>query len=385
MRENKQKRLLNTKIQVKYEGKVKMAENDATQSDATEEEVGQGYKDESEEAQEEFVEKESSEEEYLSPREQAMEELIAKRNEEFEQEANVVLPSEEPEETEELEEVVTVDSESPFFKDEGVWYTNVKVDGEDIRVPFDDLKSSHQKDKASQKRFEEAAEYARRIQHREAQLNAYVQQMQRQQAEQQPPPSQDAEPAQEQPDDSPDLIKKYHEALYEDDADKAAELFKALTNRGRSQPATQNVEEVVHEVLGRTIAQQRAQSERQQQWAYQKSMEDAVKWFDGEYPDIAGVAELRSIADNRTIDLTREHPDWSPQQIIQEAAETTRQWAKEYLSPEKNERATRKRKIVQQPKSASASSRIGEDEPAPQSTQDIINEMKQARGQVLQQ
>ena len=101
MRENKRKRLLNTKIQVKYEGKVKMAENDATQSDATEEEVGQGYKDESEEAQEEFVEKESSEEEYLSPREQAMEELIAKRNEEFEQEANVVLPSEEHEEPEE--------------------------------------------------------------------------------------------------------------------------------------------------------------------------------------------------------------------------------------------------------------------------------------------
>ena len=384
MRENKQKRLLNTKIQVKYEGKVKMAENDATQSDATEEEVGQGYKDESEEALEEFVEKESSEEDYLSPREQAMEELIAKRNEEFEQEANVVLPSEEPEETEELEEEVMTKPD-PVWQEGEDWYTTVKVDGEDIKVPFSDLRSSHQKDRASQKRFEEAAEYARRIQHREAQLNAYVQQMQRQQAEQQPPPSQDAEPAQEQPDDSPDLIKKYHEALYEDDADKAAELFKALTNRGRSQPATQNVEEVVHEVLGRTIAQQRAQSERQQQWAYQKSMEDAVKWFDGEYPDIAGVAELRSIADNRTIDLTREHPDWSPQQIIQEAAETTRQWAKEYLSPEKNERATRKRKIVQQPKSASASSRIGEDEPAPQSTQDIINEMKQARGQVLQQ
>ena len=373
--------MLNTKIQVKYEGKVKMAENDATQSDATEKEVGQGYKDESEEAQEEFVEKESSEEDYLSPREQAMEELIAKRNEDFEQEADVVLSSEEPEET---EEVITEDTNSPFFKDEGVWYTNVKVDGEDIRVPFDDLKSSHQKDKASQKRFEEAAEYARRIQHREAQLNAYVQQMQRQQAEQQPPPSQDAEPEQEQPDDAPDLIKKYHEALYEDDADKAAELFKALTNRGRSEPATQNVEEVVEQVLGRTIAQQRAQTQREKQWAYQKSMEDAVKWFDGEYPDIANAPELRSIADNRTIDLTQEHPDWSPKQIIQEAAETTRQWAKEFLSPDKNERATRKKKLTQHPKAASASSKIGEDEPAPQSASDIITEMKQARGQVLQ-
>ena len=355
-----------------------MAENDATQPDATVDEIEKGFKEESEDVQQEFNADE------LSPREKAIEELVSKRNDEFEEETGEPPSSEESV----VEEVVEAKSDdpAPMWRDGDSWYTTIKVDGEDIAVPFDDLKSSHQKDKASQKRFEEAAEYGRRIQEREAQLNAYVQNMQRsQQAPRQAPPSKDAEPAQEQPDESPDLIKKYHEALYEDDADKAAELFKALTNRGRSQPATQNVEEVVHEVLGRTIAQQRAQSERQQQWAYQKSMEDAVKWFDGEYPDIAGVAELRSIADNRTIDLTREHPDWSPQQIIQEAAETTRQWAKEYLSPEKNERATRKRKIVQQPKSASASSRIGEDEPAPQSTQDIINDMKKARGQVLQQ
>ena len=357
-----------------------MADNDATQSDATEKEVEQGYKDESEEAQEEFVEE--SPEEELSLREQAMEELVAKRNEEFEQETDVDFSSEEVEEV--VEEVTEDIPKEPVWKDGDSWYTTVKIDGEDIKVPFNDLKSSHQKDIASQKRFEEAAEYGRRVQQREAQLNAYVQQMQRQQAEQQSPPPQEAEPEQEQPDDSPDLIKKYHEALYEDDADKAAELFKALTNKGRREPATQNVEEVVHEVLGRTIAQQRAQSERQQQWAYQKSMEDAVKWFDGEYPDIAGVTELRSIADNRTIDLTREHPDWSPQQIIQEAAESTRQWAKEFLSPNTNERVTRKKRIVQHPKATNASARIGEEEPVPETSSDIIREMQRVRGQIIQ-
>ena len=42
--------------------------------------------------------------------------------------------------------------------------------------------------------------------------------------------------------DNTELIKKYHEALYGDDADKAAELFTTLTNSGRGTvPATQNV------------------------------------------------------------------------------------------------------------------------------------------------
>ena len=355
-----------------------MAENDATQPDAAEKEIAQGFKDESQEDQEEFqeeVQDESSEEE-LSPREQAIEDLVVKRNEEFESEVNETLSSEE------VEEVVEKKSSlADVWEEDGTWYTAIKIDGEDIKVPFNDLKSSHQKDRASQKRFEEAAEYGRRVQEREAQLNAYVQKMQ--QSQQAAPPSQDAEPEREQPDDSPDLIKKYHEALYEDDADKAAELFKSLTNKGRSQPATQNVEEVVERVLGRTIAQQQAQTQRQQQYAYQKSLEDAVKWFDSEFPDVAGTPELRAVADNRTIDLTQKHPDWSPQQIMQEAAESTRQWAKEFLSPNKNERVERKKKIVQHPRAARASARIGEGDPVPETASDIIKEMQRVRGQVI--
>ena len=353
-----------------------MAENDATQLDAAENEIEQGFKDESEESQKEFNEDE------LSPREKAIEELVVKRNESFEEEVNEEFSSEEVEEVK--EEVIS--KPDPVWQEGENWYTSIKVDGEDIKVPFSDLRSSHQKDRASQKRFEEAAEYGRRVQHREAQLNSYVQRMQQQQQMQRPqPPSQDAEPEQEQPDDSPELIKKYHEALYEDDADKAAELFKALTNKGRSEPAaTPNVDQAVQQALQRAMAQQHAQNQRQQQWAYQKSLEDAVKWFDNEYPDIANTPELRAVADNRTIELTQSNPDWSPQQIMQEAAETTRQWAKEFLSPNKNERVNRKKKIVQHPKATNASARLGEEEPVPETSSDIIKEMQRVRGQLIQ-
>ena len=344
-----------------------MADKDATQEqDATEQEMREGYKEEPQEESEE----ESKEEEFISLREQTMRDIEVKRNEEFEEEINESLPSEDVPEEVEIEA-------GPVWKDGNSWFTTIKIDGEDVEVPFEDLKSSHQKDKASQKRFEEAAEYGKRLSAREAQLNAYIQQM-----ETQPSPSKDAAPEEGQSKDSSDLIKKYHEALYEDDADKAAELFNSLT-RGRSQPATQNVEEVVEKVLSRTMAQQRAQSQREQQYAYQKSLEDAVKWFDSEYPDVANSAELRSIADNRTIFLTRENPDWNPKQIMEEAAKSTRQWAKDNLSPDKNERVSRKKRIVQHPKAASRSSKIGEDEAAPQTAADIIHEMKEARGQIL--
>jgi uncharacterized protein YneR len=361
-----------------------MAENDATQPDATEKEIEHGFKEESKEAQEEFTEEFPEEE--LSPRQKAIEELVVRRNEEFNEEMAEDVSSEEVEDDipDEIRVETKKDDSSPMWKEDDSWYTTIKIDGEDIKVPFNDLKSSHQKDKASQKRFEDAAEYGRRVQEREAQLNAYVQNMQQQQQKQKTLPSQDAEPEQEQPDDSPDLIKKYHEALYEDDADKAAELFKALTNKGRGQPATQNVDEAVQQALQRAMAQQQAQNKRQQQYAYQKSLEDAVKWFDSEFPDVAGTPELRAVADNRTIELTQSNPDWSPKQIMQEAAESTRQWAKEFLSPNKNERVARKQKIVQHPKATNASARLGEEEPVPETAADIINEMKRVRGQVIQ-
>tara|TARA_Y100000310_G_scaffold150767_1_gene150280 strand:+ start:2720 stop:3799 length:1080 start_codon:yes stop_codon:yes gene_type:complete len=359
-----------------------MADKDATpEVDATEQEVGQGYKDDSEEVTEPSDVRivEDVTQEFVSEREKAIEALVSKRNEDFEEEVGEVLASEEPEEIEEPKEVVKEES-SPFWKDGESWYTTVKVDGEDIQVPFDDLKSSHQKDRASQKRFEEAAEYGRRVQAREAQLNQYIQQVR--QNQQQPPPRGVAK--KEEPKVDTELIKKYHEALYGDDADKAAELFTTLTNSGRrTPPATQNVEEVVEKVLTRTMAQQRARSEREQQWAYQKSLEDAVGWFDSEYPDVAAIPELRAVADSKTVTLTQENPDWTPKQIMEAAAESTRQWAKDSLSPDKNERVERKKKIVRHPRSASGSSKIGEDEPAPQTAGDIIKEMRESRGQTL--
>ena len=346
-----------------------MADNEATHEvDATEKNIREGYV---EEPQEEKAE------EVLSERERVMNEIVDLREQE-----EMGEELEATEEVEQEQEEVEVVGDAPIWNESGKWFTKIKVDGEEVSVPFDDLKSSHQKDKASQKRFEDAAAYGRQIQAREEQLNAYVGQLKQQQAaRQQPPPTQEA--AQEGQDDQ-DLVKEYHDALYQDDAAKATQLFKTLTDRGRREPATQNVEEVVNQVLGRAMAQRQAEQERQQRWAYNKSLEDAIHEFQEGYPDIAGVPELRAIADNQTVILMEEHPEWTPSQIIKESAEYTRKWVGDNTKLTRdNTRAVRKQRIVKQPKAASATSVMPDEENFATSPTDIIQEMKEQRGQVL--
>ena len=348
-----------------------MADNEATHEvDATEKNIREGYVEESQE--------EAKVEEVLSERERVMNEIVDLR--EKEEMGEELEATEEIEE--EVEEEVAVAPENPIWSDDGKWFTKIKVDGEEVSVPFDDLKSSHQKDKASQKRFEDAAAYGRQIQAREEQLNAYVGQLKQQQAaRQQPPPTKEAA---EQGHDHESLVKEYHDALYQDDAAKASQLFKTLTDRGRREPATQNVEEVVNQVLGKAMAQRQAEQERQQRWSYNKSLEDAIHEFQEGYPDIAGVPELRAIADNQTVILMEEHPEWTPSQIIKESAEYTRKWVGDNTKLTRdNTRAVRKQRIVKQPKAASATSSMPDEESFSTNPTDIIQEMKEQRGQVL--
>ena len=350
-----------------------MVDNEATQeTDATEQQMQDGFVEE--------LQEESVEEEYLSPREQKMREIVESREkEELGEDVEAKSYSDHEEEAEAIEETPIPDA--PIWEQEGRWYTKIKVDGEEVSVPFEDLKSSHQKDKASQKRFEDAADYGRKIQAREEQLNAYVNELKKYESSQNKPPAQREAATQS---NNEELVKAYHDALYSDDAAKAAELFKTLTNSGRSEPATQNVEEVVNKVLGRAMAQRQAEQERQQRWAYNKSLEDAILEFQDKYPDIAGVPELRAIADNQTVTLMDENPNWTPSQTINAAADYTRKWVSENTQNARdNTRVVRKQRIVKQPKSARATSVPPEEEVFPTAPADIIAEMKRLRGQVV--
>tara|TARA_B100001179_G_scaffold232979_1_gene228289 strand:+ start:508 stop:1587 length:1080 start_codon:yes stop_codon:yes gene_type:complete len=355
----------------------------ATQEDAIQ--TGLDVIEPIEEVNDDSISTEEEESLELSEREKALNKIFESRERELEEDMGVSFDdessSEEVEEVEEVE-VQAVEEKAPIWKDGDQWMTVVKVDGSEVNVPFETLKASHQKDKASQKRFEEAAVYARRVKEREDKLNSYISQMRRQPQQEVSSPSQDA--TKEVSEDRADLAKQYHQALYDDKAEEAADLLVKLTNSGRTNGATPNVDQAVQSALNRHMAEQQVKAQRRQEWAYHKSREDSVNWFNDQYPDIANVPEFRAIADNKTIELQQEHSDWSPQQIIHEAAEFTRQWVQEMMPSKKEDvRVRRKKNIVSQPKSASASAHIGEDEPEPQSASQIIEEMKKVRGQNL--
>jgi len=346
---------------------------DATQVDA--EELEETLENQAEIKQDQ----EAKEASIKSPRDAAMERIVEER--EIEVFDEIVEQADDLDTSEEVvgeEEIQHEDPISPVFLKNGQWVTTVKVNGTETTVPFEGLKVSHQKDSASQQRFEEAAAKEKWLNQKESQLRSYVQKLQTQQAT--PPPTQGDEPKTDT--NFTEVAKEYHQALYEDDADKAAELLQTLTS-GRSQGATPNVEEAVNKALQEAFSRQQMEQARAQQRDYQKSVKDAVGWFETEYPEIAGNAELRAIADNRTVTIMKEKPSLAPGYVIQAAAEYAREWANLNLGGKSNERTARKKRIVSEPKPARKSAKIGEDDEVEKTPSQVIEEMRAERGQSL--
>ena len=219
-------------------------------------------KDALEEVEETSEDAPKEENQFTSDRQKALEDIYERRSKEIDEEGG-------------FDEEV----ESPIWHDGEEWKTRIKVDGQELEVPFDSLKGSHQKDQASQKRFEVAAAKERQLIAREQQINQYVANLNSR------PPQQDA--AEEgEVSDVDDIVEKYHSALFEDDAAEAARLLKTLSNSGRGN-ATQNVEEVVNRAI-MSYDQSRQRAVKQQREAvYHKSLQEAVKSFEEKYPDIA--------------------------------------------------------------------------------------------------
>ena len=341
---------------------------DATQTDAEE------LEETLENMEEVKKDQEAKEASIKSPRDAIMEQIVEDRELEVFSEIVNQADDMEDESVEEAveEEIQQEDPISPVRFENGAWVTTVKVNGQETTVPFEGLKVSHQKDAASQQRFENAAAKERFLNQKEAQLREYVGRLQKRAT----PPEKDDEPKNDT--NYTEVVKEYHQALYEDDADKAAELLQTLTT-GRTQ-ATPNVEEAVNKALNQAYARQQVEQAKQQQMAYEDSVKQAVAWFESEYPDVADVPELRAIADNRTVTIMKESPSMAPNQIIHAAAEYAREWANQNLSNGKSNRAERKKKIVSEPKQARKTAKIGEDEELEKTPSQVIEEMRKSRG-----
>jgi len=289
--------------------------------------------------------------------------------EEIEAAAAVPAPEVEEEETQEVETVET----APVYEKEGVWVAKIRVNGEDREVPFDQLKNSAQKDAASEARFAAAARKEQEA--RQLFEDAQAQAMQQEEEIVQEQDEGDAEALQ-------GMAKELVEALNYGEEEAAIEKMVAVLQktRGGSQVSAGEVERIVEERLAEKL-------EQQDTVRLQARIEAAQARWDIDYEDIGSDEILRDVATAKAQRLFSEDPSRDPYEVMAQAGNYVREkMGKGSATPvlptsdEMAARAEKKRNLDQVSASSARATASGDDGMPPPASQ-IIDELRQMRGQ----
>jgi|GEM_PF-3357677 len=184
--------------------------------------------------------------------------------------------------------------------------------------------AAYQKTAAASELLNQASAEMRRVQEQSAQLQERERLYDRRQQE----INQAVKPAAPSELSAPDALrqiaKEYHEAVLDGDMDKAGEL---LIQMQTARPATViNVEEIAANAVRQVTAKMESEQHAKTQLRFKAEVDEANADYRARFPDIANDEDLSSMANQRTIRLQTEHPDWSPSAIITRAARLTREW-----------------------------------------------------------
>ena len=302
------------------------------------------------------------EERPLSPREEAMNRIVEMQEQSLEEEVLASASQEIPAEVEERS------AEPDALK--------IKVDGVETEIPIDQAKAVIQKNLAADKRLNDATL-------KQKQLNDWEQQLvQREQALQALPTTDGTatdgtattgEPAQE---DTKELIQTAVDKLYDGDTDEAVDALSKVME-GRSNATPIDPEQIVQQAVSAMTHQARKQE-------YQNDVTQGKQKFAKEFKDIADDPILFSVADDLTLQLIPQHPDWTPTQVIMEAGRQTREWADKLRGAGggSSSRAERKAQLQSLPRSnGSMAYQPPKPDNGPKTSVEIIKQMKEQRGQ----
>jgi hypothetical protein len=201
------------------------------------------------------------------------------------------------------------DPASPVFSRDGEQYMKIKVNGIEQEIPLAQVQATIQKNVAADSRLQEASNRMREVEARERQFQEQQTQMQ------QRPPQAGVDNA-----DSEALraeAKAIINGLYEGETDDASERLARLL-AGRNAP-TVNMAHV----------QQQAEAAALRTIEHREFKTDLTKGraeFDAQYPEIIGDPELFSMADQKTIRISQNNPDWTPTRVLMEAGKEVKQW-----------------------------------------------------------
>lgn len=270
-----------------------------------------------------------------------------------------------------LAEHVIVQNGKPMLK--------LKVDGKETMIDLDAARTTLQKHTAAEVRLQQAAEAKRSLDTREIQLQAREQALneREQKLRSQPPPKADA--------DDPVLLESAKElvtTIMSDPEDKAVQKVAKILGRVRTPTAAPVNEEAIVEKAA-TVAEQRTAAKQRQQ-----DTVTGYKQFEMDYPEIAKDPRLFTVADQMSDQLTQEHPEWTPSQVMAEAGKRTRDWVAEMTgrpatpTPQPtNDRQVRKQNLRPMPPARSVRVDPRPAEAPAETPQSVMAEIRKARGQ----
>lgn len=107
------------------------------------------------------------------------------------------------------------------------------------------------------------------------------------------------------------------DGLYEGDTDSATEKLAQLL-AGRQAPTLdpQLIQQQAEQAALRTIEQRE----------YMSELSRGQEQFAAEFPAIVSDERLFTMADQATIRISQQHPDWSPTRVLMEAGKEVNQW-----------------------------------------------------------
>ena len=219
----------------------------------------------------------------------------------------------------------------------------VKINGQLRQIPSEKIEKAggielYQKTVSANEGLKEVSDERKKLQDERQQFDQW-QSEQKQKLSQSAAPPAKGEQQQDERRDPPlgdqnkalDLAKQYREAMYEGEETKADEIMtrmmslKEAQNQGSATPSTQEIDvEAIKTEAADLATKTIEQRERS------KSLKTAQQAFDDNFSDIKGDPELFKMADRKTLEIQRDNPDWSPQQIIEESGKQVRAWVEKF-------------------------------------------------------
>lgn len=190
---------------------------------------------------------------------------------------------------------------------EGKPMLRLVVDGKEQAVPLDQARAALQKASAVETRFRQAAARAKELDAREAAVRA----REAARAPQGQPAAVAPRPAQAI-DFQAEAQGLVHSLLTEDEG-KATARMKGVLEKIAARGPTIDSSAIVQEAAGvavKTIAAQR----------YNEALVTGLTEFETKYREVAEDSDLRALADSKTTAIANEHPEWTPSQVMLEAA-----------------------------------------------------------------